>query len=263
MNTRVCRVCGEAKDREHFEKERNTCYACRYQQRRVRGGKPVKRAAQETMPLLTGRTDGEKMCGRCKQVKPRVEFSNSKNKSDGRSSWCKACHRDYWHSRNSGSAPTPSAPKPTAPAAPSAARPPTMVPAMFARAGGDFFSLAHVSSYTPVGSDGVIIYQPFMSFDDKRGYHRQVCFELEGEDARLFLAAVAPHTERGADEYVREMDALRTENATLASELEATRLHLERAEQERQRAAQRSDDLERRLDQVQAKLRALFAEAEL
>ena len=36
-----------------------------------------------------------KVCTRCKVEKPIDEFSNNKNASDGKNSWCKACYRVY------------------------------------------------------------------------------------------------------------------------------------------------------------------------
>jgi hypothetical protein len=49
--------------------------------------------AEQITKLLS--EPSEKQCSACKQIKPVTEFNNNSSKSDGKSSKCKNCNKDY------------------------------------------------------------------------------------------------------------------------------------------------------------------------
>lgn len=95
--TRTCNKCGETKDLELFEKDkekkfgrRPTCKTCRYEARKHYNKSPKKKntskvkVKNEEVPLI-------KTCSRCKETKEIDLFRTNNAKKFGRDSICKKC----------------------------------------------------------------------------------------------------------------------------------------------------------------------------
>jgi len=77
---KICIKCNESKELSKFGKERNTCYSCRNQQRKLRPKKEF------TKVVLT-----EFCCTMCNIIKPVSDFDKNKRQSKGFVNQCKPC----------------------------------------------------------------------------------------------------------------------------------------------------------------------------
>jgi hypothetical protein len=93
-----CAPCGE--ETIHV---RGKCVHC---QARIEVGGPIPEHSPRSWTVPSNvpkhwrrRRITEKRCTRCKQTKPREQYSPDARSLDGLASWCKACARDYSRAR--------------------------------------------------------------------------------------------------------------------------------------------------------------------
>lgn len=93
---KICNKCGEAKAENAFSSHaqmtdglRKECKACRVEASRVRN-RAIKKSNEGADPYASG---GSKSCGRCRAVKPIIDFAKCASRLNGLQSICRDCQK--------------------------------------------------------------------------------------------------------------------------------------------------------------------------